>query len=124
MPDTMTALWSTEEEVKSFGIEVPKWIEQDIGASQVAAILQGGCESGAYMPAVTYYQARETMNEYGDAEDGVLTYIQDAYGELPQVKADESWAGIACFYLSLAVELWVSSIKEELASAIEEAKAA
>jgi len=33
---------------------IPQWIEQDITPSTVAAILQGGCESGAYMPAVTY----------------------------------------------------------------------
>ena len=34
-------------------IEVPGWIEQDISPQDVAAIVQGGCESGAYMPAVT-----------------------------------------------------------------------
>ena len=115
MPDTMTALWSTEEEVTDFGIEVPRWIDQDIGASQVAAILQGGCESGAYMPAVTYHQARETMNEYGD---DVLDYLEEAYGYVPSPQSSESWSGIAVHYLSSAVELWASSIEEELAEAI------
>ena len=115
--DTMTALWSTEDEVKSFGIEVPKWIEQDIGASTIAAILQGGCASGAYMPAVTYHQARETMNEFGD---DVLDYIEEVLGEVPKTMRNESWSGMACFYLSLALELWASSIEEDLASAIEE----
>ena len=121
MPDTMTALWSTEEEVKSFGIEVPKWIDSDIGASQVAAILQGGCDSGAYMPAVTCHQAREMMNEYGD---DVLDYLQGIYGKLPKIPDDESWSGIAVLYLSMAVECWAISVEEELASAIEEAEAA
>ena len=89
---------------------LPNWIEP-ISPYDIAAILQGGCASGAYMPAVTYHKAADTMNEHGD---DVFQYIQDNLGELPKPNDDESWSGLACFYLSYAVELWVSA-HEELA---------
>ena len=97
--------------VKEFGIEVPRWIDQDISPSTVAAIYQGGCNSGAYMPAVTYYTASNTMNEHGD---DVLDYIEENLGELPEVPKASSWSGIACFYLSYAVELWASETEAAL----------
>jgi hypothetical protein len=71
------------------------------------------------MPAVTYHQARETMNEHGD---DVLQYIQDSLDELPKPRDDESWSGIAVFYLSYAVELWASGIETDRLS--EEGEAA
>ncbi len=88
--------------------EVPAWIEQDIDGNQIANIQQGGCESGAYMPAVTYYKALETMSEHGDE---VLQHIQDCYGELPKPRDDESWAGMAVHYLSISVELWAGGFE-------------
>jgi len=81
----------------------PAWIIQPLSPYDVAAILQGGCQSGAYMPAVTYYQARQTMNEHGDE---VMQYLEDSLGEIPQPPANTSWDGLACFYLSYAVELF------------------
>jgi len=96
----------------TYDIDVPAWMDDEyftdgaITADEVdtlRAIVQGGCASGAYMPAVTYYQARDTMNRHGD---DVLDYIQDALGELPAPADDESWSGMACHYLSTAVELW------------------
>lgn len=92
-------------------IDVPNWIEQDITVSDVQAIIEGGCMSGAYMPAVTYYSAMQTMNEYGD---DVLNYIEDVYGELPSPEQGTSWSGMACFYLSTAVELWASEVSAEI----------
>ena len=71
--------------------------------ADIQAIQQGGCSSGAFMPAVTYYSAMLTMADYGD---DVLQYIQDTMGELPKPDNCESWSGMACFYLSCAVELW------------------
>lgn len=56
------ALWNNEEPVADLGIEVPRWIDQDISPNDIAAICQGGCASGAYMPAVTYYQALAQFN--------------------------------------------------------------
>ena len=107
-------MWNTEtaiREIEGLDIEVPAWISQDISPSDVAAILQGGCASGAYMPAVIYHQALETMKEHGD---DVLQFIEDRLGELPAPKKGESWSGLVCFYLSCAVELWASIVEYEL----------
>lgn len=104
-------LWNTDKPVSDFDIDVPAWIEQDITCADVAAIVQGGCASGAYMPAVTYHTARETMGEHGD---DVLQYIQDIFGELPKPADDESWVGIAVLYLSTAVEAWALGAHSQL----------
>lgn len=87
----------------------PQWIDS-VEVYDIAAIQQGGCESGAYMPAVTYFTARETMNEHGDE---VLDYIEGCMGSLPDVPEGTSWSGMAVFYLSCAVELWASQFEVE-----------
>jgi len=110
---TNEEMWECNDPVSSFDIEVPAWIDQDISPCDVAAICQGGCASGAYMPAVTYHKARETMNEHGN---DVLQFIQDAYGELPKPPDDASWSGMACFYVSCGVELWASMAESGLES--------
>ena len=112
-------LWDNEKPITELlpDFDVPSWLEADISPSDVAAIVQGGCDSGAYMPACTYHQALKTMSEQGD---DVLQYIQEALGELPKFSDDTSWAGMACFYLSTAVELWASSVEQELTDALEE----
>ena len=106
-------LWNEETPIADLDtdITIPAWIEQDITPHDVAAIYQGGCASGAYMPAVRYFDADATMAKHGD---DVTQYIEDAYGELPQPPADSSWSGIAVFYLSLAVELWASMAHDTL----------
>ena len=90
---------------------VPRWVDEDITVDDVRAIIQGGCASGAYMPAVTYYDAYETMHLHGDA---VLLYIENNYGDLPPIPEDTSWRGIAVHYLSTAVELWALSLEDEM----------
>ena len=112
----MKTLWNYDKPVADL-VDVPAFIEQDITGSDVAAIIQGGCASGAYMPAVTYRTALETMSEHGD---DVLQFIEDCYGVVAQPATGESWFGIAVFYLSVAVELWASSVEDELTTAIEE----
>jgi hypothetical protein len=109
-------LWNTEtpiNEIEGLDIDVPAWISQDISPSDVAAILQGGCASGAYMPAVTYHEAAKTMSEHGD---DVLQYLQDNMDGLPKPPDDVSWSGLACFYLSAAVEYWVCTVEDQLQS--------
>lgn len=83
--------------------EITRLEPANLCLADIQAIQQGGCASGAYMPAVTYWQAAATMAEHGD---GVLDYIQENYGELPTPQNDTSWSGLAVFYLSMAVELW------------------
>lgn len=108
-------LWNREEPVLEFGVDVPSWIERDITPCDVAAICEGGCASGAYMPAVTYSEAMQTMFELGD---DVLAFIDDTLGEIPAMPetapAYGTWGGQACYYLSVAVELWAASAETEL----------
>ena len=117
---TTTEIWNDERPLDELNLEdrVPAWINEDISPSDIIAIVEGGCASGAYMPAVTYHTAQQTMNKYGDAAEGVLDYLEEVYGdEMPQPTSDASWAGMACFYLSAAVELWAVTmlgILEEL----------
>jgi len=106
-------MWENSDPVAELGIDVPSWIDPDISPYDIAAIVQGGCASGAYMPAVTYHEATETMNRHGD---DILQFIQDAYGELPKPRDGESWAGMACFYVSCGVELWALGVESELES--------
>ncbi len=104
----MSDLWNDERTVREAGYDVPAWIEQDITMQDVAAIAHGGCASGAYMPAVTYCDARQTMAEHGDE---VLDYVNDALGETLRFRDDESWHGVAVSYLSCAVELWAHGVE-------------
>ena len=88
----------------------PLWIteEQPLELSDIHAIQQGGCESGAYMPAVTYNTARDVMHKYGGE---IVEYIQDAIGELPAPNESTTWGHICTQYYSLAVELWCSQFE-------------
>ena len=101
-------MWNDDREVRK-DHTVPPWIEQDIQYDQVMAIMQGGCESGAYMPSVTYHTASDVMGKHGDA---VLEYLDnyDLTDEVPLYKTGDSWSMIAVRALSLAVELWASRI--------------
>jgi len=100
-----------EREARNCGVTVPMWIDQDITVQTVAAIQQGQCESGAYMPAVTYHAAAETMSEHGDS---VLQYLEDALGELPPLPNNTSWSGIACHFLAYAVDMWADLTADQL----------
>jgi hypothetical protein len=110
-------LWNNENPVSKYDIDVPAWIDQDISPYDVAAIVQGGCASGAYMPAVTYYDAKETMNAHGD---DIMQYIEDQLGELPEPPKDVGWDQMACFFVSYAVELWAFGVESELENIEEE----
>jgi len=97
-------------ELQSLDIDVPAWIDQDIDVATVRNIIQGGCASGAYMPAVTYFTACQTMNEHGDE---VLESL-DGSIELGAEFLGQSWSGMAVYLLSCAVELWASYIENQL----------
>lgn len=109
-------LWNTQTaiiNIPGHNIEVPTWLDQAISPYEVAGIVQLGCASGAYMPAVTYSKALRIMGEHGD---DVLEYIENNLGKLPDQPKSESWSGLACFYLSCAVELWASNAESELSA--------
>lgn len=107
-------IWNCETPIAELlDCDIPAWIEQDICAMTVASICNGGCASGSYMPAVTYYQALRTMSDYGDE---VLQYIEQM-AELPnpfETFEEISWSGMACYFLSMAVELWAGDIMAQL----------
>ena len=70
----------------------PNWITEKLSIADIQAIQQGGCESGAYMPAVTYYQPSATMAEHGD---DVLDFIESSGFDLPTIPRLTSWSAIA-----------------------------
>jgi hypothetical protein len=96
--------YTDETTIDALGFVVPNWIEQDITVGDVIAITEGGCASGAYMPAVTYRSALRTMNEYGDE---VLYFIHECGMDASLIVATAGgWAVMACDLLSAAVEAW------------------
>ena len=96
-----------ELELTLLGIDVPKWIDQDVTLYTANNVACGGCESGAYMPAVIYCKAQETMGEYGD---DVLQYLDDVGLCEPIETSGKTWLCIACDILSRACDIWFSSI--------------
>lgn len=113
------ALWNHEDPVADLGIDVPRWIAGDISGSDIAAILHGGCASGAYMPAVTYHQALATMAEYGDEVwDYLASDLGGGHFHPVNVGQISSWAGLACYYVSAAVEAWASAVEDEVWDAL------
>ena len=89
---------------KSVVIELPTWIESEsFTPYTVASILQSGCNGGGYIPAIKYDNASETMNKFGD---DVLEFIEDYYGELPEIPKGTPYRGVAVHFLSTAVEIF------------------
>lgn len=99
-------IWEDDREIPEN--DRPEWVESGLNFCNVAAICEGGCASGAYMPAVTYHEASATMAKHGD---DVLDYIGNTLGEISAPQAGESWSGLAVFYLSMAVEIWAGEIQ-------------
>ena len=85
--------------------DAPRWIEQKITTNEIISIEHGGCACGVYMPAIVGFEAQETMSKFGDE---VLEYIEEHLGEIPIPTTVESWSELACFYLSMAVEMWAN----------------
>ena len=86
----------------------PSWLKiEDIATIQ--GVNKGGCMSGAFMPAVTYYDAKQHMAIHGDA---ILDYIRDTFGAIPAHEKD-FWGSVCTFYYSLAVETWCTQFDLE-----------
>jgi len=111
-------MWDNQEEVTDLGFELPSWIES-LSPYDMAGIYQGGCASGAYMPAVTYWQALETMSAHAD---DVIEYLEGEEPEfIPQlIPAEDTWSGYCVKLLSFAVELWVSDNYEAVEAKLNE----
>lgn len=117
-PMTDNALWNDETELRELGIKVPAWIEQDLTCYDIAGICQGGCESGAYMPAVIYHKAVDTMAEHGEEIFDVIEQVCGTNDALDILKRGTSrpasWQGMAVAFVSFAVESWAQGVYAEL----------
>lgn len=113
--DAEKAMWNDEGPVAD-NMKVPVWIESDISWQQVCAIANTGCESGAYMPAVTYYKAQLTMGHHGDE---VFDFLYHMLGEWPAIK-DTTWSQMCAHFLSKAVDLWAFEASEHYVQAFKE----
>lgn len=91
----------------------PEWLEamgEGIDSfCTIQAVNQGGCASGAFMPAVTYYTAAKIMGEFGD---DILEYLEDCYGNVAPLERGTSWGSYCCQLVSDAVELWCAQFSE------------
>lgn len=116
--------------------EVPEWLrEQGLLEGLLAEIELGmyvgqaldtakhGCASGTYMPAVTYWQAKAVMAEFGD---DILNYLSEhCFGESVDWNRVtmfllNSWGQACSFFHSLAVELWCQSLEAAMDDIQEE----
>jgi len=109
--DITVPAWIDEEYIDQEALNDDEHEDHEDAVSTIESICQCGCASGSYMPAVTYYTARQVMNEHGD---DVLDYLADHYGNLPTPPEDVSWSGLACHYLSAGVEAWAMSAMSQL----------
>ena len=78
--------------------------------SDLQAIEQGGCESGAYMPAVTYYTAKNIMVEYHSEIENIVSDVVDHFMFNPAI---DGFDGFCVEIVSIAVECWVSRFNLE-----------
>lgn len=103
-------------------LDMPDWVDHTriCCTDDLVAVVQGGCASGVYMPAVTYHIARDIMAGHGDA---VLTYLEEHGYMKPEFAppSDSSWSGVSAHYLSMAVELWCREALGRIVSDIENA---
>jgi hypothetical protein len=78
---------------------------------ELKAIKEGGCESGAYMPAVTYSTALKCMYEHYEEIEAI--FQDHGYESIEFDLESETFAGFSSRLVSMAVELWVSSIETD-----------
>ena len=121
----MANLWEIEDPIVELAEEypnqewpeVPDWVSPGVDPSTVAAIVQGGCASGAYMPAVTYFDAQNTMREAGN---DVTAYLaEQGCEDLTYAPDKEAWSEFCCRVLSCAVESWAVQAEDELGAALD-----
>ena len=98
---------------------LPDWINAyhvptaaDEFRSWISDLSHHGTSGGLYMPAVTYYDARQTMRQHGDE---VWEYIYEQWGdELPYTAPGMSYGQMCCHWVSMAVQLWAGQVCAEL----------
>lgn len=116
---TSSILWEHDFPVAEILGNVPNFLNSDtfgiITPYDVAGILQGGCASGSWMPAVTYGTATGILLEH---ESEVLDLIE-GYGAFTFDPENESLGGFHCKLVSCGVEIWCAGVEEKLIEALE-----
>lgn len=89
----------------------PKFLEymgeiEDV--AELISIYGGGCASGAYMPAVTYYKAKQCLFEHEESLLAQIEHFETIEWNLEQ----ETLGGIAAKICSMAVEDYVQQFSE------------
>ena len=94
---------------------VPAWIEDSLTLGDIPEISTHGCASGVYMPAVTYYDARRTMWQYGDEiTDFISGHGDISCAEIMQnAEAAHDYSLMCAALVSYAVELWCHMHSDE-----------
>ena len=80
--------------------------------SEMQAIIQGGCASGAYMPAVTYAVALECFTEHSNEITDLLEEF--GYEDFTFCLKTETLSSFASSMVSAAVECWVNQFQDML----------
>lgn len=88
--------------------EFLKFMGEISDVAELIAIYEGGCASGAYMPAVTYYTAKKCLFEC----EGTLADQLDGYGAIEWDHENEELGGFAVKICSIAVENYVSQFSD------------
>ena len=86
---------------------------------ELASIIEGGCESGAYMPAVTYDTALECMTKHYDSIEEQISLTQGDEAKFTFNPASDSFAGFCVQLCSFAVESWAQSYSELVGCLLE-----
>ncbi|AHK11328.1 hypothetical protein S14_219 [Shewanella sp. phage 1/4] len=89
--------------------EFLKFMGEIDSVSELISIYEGGCASGAYMPAVTYYTANQCMAS--DASGSVEEEIEH-YEEITFNPSEESFSQFASKLCAMAVESFVQKHAE------------
>ena len=115
------------DELQEYIIKLnPEWLEQ-LGTIEcfltLASIAQGGCASGAYMPAVTYYTAKQALfSELGeDMANYAINFLAEV-DSLDQVAIhlEDGIQYMAAYLASVAVETWAYEIEQDVLNKIDE----
>jgi hypothetical protein len=113
-------LWEHEVDLKDLDIDVPAFFSHhdDPNTSDVMAVYQSGCDSGAWINACTCHLAMKTMLDYGNE---VLDFLERSGGEvMVNISERAGWFGLACHLVSRAVEEWCILHKDDVECALEE----
>lgn len=118
---------ANQDELAEYIIEQnPEWLEQMSNIeyfTTLASIAQGGCASGAYMPAVTYHSAKMAL--FCELGESMVEYAVDFLAEIDSldqvaIQLKDGVQYMAAYLASVAVEAWVYEVEQDVLDKIDE----